>query len=233
MEARKRVERQMERFKVCEKETKTKAFSKEGLGQATKVDPREKARNEAREWINTTVDCLNVEARTLLADFKALLRTASLPVSCNACACVCRSRRTMRRLSGCKMARRRPSRRRAWRTWRKAPCGTRRTLRGWSRSCACWTTRCGPKRALGGTWSLRVAVCRPLAAGRAKALNPEEIEEVREMVDDYLERHEDAFDEFDNPDDIYSDLVEQLDGLEVRASSQAMPAHTAALGRCA
>ena len=51
----------MERFKVCEKETKTKAFSKEGLGQATKVDPREKARNEAREWINTTVDSLNVE----------------------------------------------------------------------------------------------------------------------------------------------------------------------------
>jgi len=51
----------------------------------------------------------------------------------------------------------------------------------------------------------------------AQALNPEEIEEVREMVDDYLERHEDAFDEFDNPDDIYSDLVEQLDGLEVRA----------------
>ena len=71
MEARKRVERQMERFKVCEKETKTKAFSKEGLGQATKVDPREKARNEAREWINTTVDCLNVEAR-------ACRRTAGL-----------------------------------------------------------------------------------------------------------------------------------------------------------
>ena len=63
VEARKRVERQMERFKVCEKETKTKAFSKEGLGQATKVDPREKARNEAREWINTTVDSLNVEVR--------------------------------------------------------------------------------------------------------------------------------------------------------------------------
>ena len=50
-----------------------------------------------------------------------------------------------------------------------------------------------------------------------QALNPEEIEEVREMVDDYLERHEDAFDEFDNPDDIYSELVEQLDGLEVGA----------------
>ncbi len=44
------------------------------------------------------------------------------------------------------------------------------------------------------------------------------------MVDDYLERHEDAFDEFDNPDDIYSDLVEQLDGLEVRRPAHAAPA---------
>ncbi len=42
MKARKDVERQMERFKVCEKEMKTKAFSKEGLGQATKLDPEKK-----------------------------------------------------------------------------------------------------------------------------------------------------------------------------------------------
>jgi hypothetical protein len=31
----------MEQFKVCEKETKTKAYSKEGLAQATKLDPAE------------------------------------------------------------------------------------------------------------------------------------------------------------------------------------------------
>ena len=37
MEARKEIERRMERFKVCEKEAKTKAFSKEGLGLAAKV----------------------------------------------------------------------------------------------------------------------------------------------------------------------------------------------------
>ena len=61
VEARKNVEKQMERFKVCEKETKTKMFSKEGLAQAQKQDPREKARNEAREWINTTVDNLTAE----------------------------------------------------------------------------------------------------------------------------------------------------------------------------
>jgi CCR4-NOT transcription complex subunit 3 len=71
----------------------------------------------------------------------------------------------------------------------------------------------------------RLAVVAPQGRGRcaAQALNPEEIEEVREMVDDYLERHEDAFDEFDNPDDIYSDLVEQLDGLEVRRPARAAP----------
>lgn len=37
VDARKLIEREMERFKVCEKETKTKAFSKEGLGQQPKT----------------------------------------------------------------------------------------------------------------------------------------------------------------------------------------------------
>lgn len=32
-DARKAVEREMERFKICERETKTKAFSQEGLGK--------------------------------------------------------------------------------------------------------------------------------------------------------------------------------------------------------
>ena len=36
-------------------------FSKEGLAQAQKQDPKEKARNEVREWINTTVDNLQAE----------------------------------------------------------------------------------------------------------------------------------------------------------------------------
>lgn len=37
LDARKLIEREMERFKICEKETKTKAFSKEGLGQQPKT----------------------------------------------------------------------------------------------------------------------------------------------------------------------------------------------------
>ncbi|KAJ0704917.1 putative CCR4-Not complex component, Not domain-containing protein [Helianthus annuus] len=39
MDVRKLIKREMERFKICEKETKTKtkAFSKEGLGQQPKT----------------------------------------------------------------------------------------------------------------------------------------------------------------------------------------------------
>ena len=59
MAGRKSIEREMERFKLCEKEMKTKAFSKEGLGAAAKLDPREQARAEIREWLNMTVDTLN------------------------------------------------------------------------------------------------------------------------------------------------------------------------------
>ena len=40
----------MESFKVIEKETKTKAFSKQGLEAAReRKDPKEQARDEARE----------------------------------------------------------------------------------------------------------------------------------------------------------------------------------------
>lgn len=46
---------QMERFKVVERETKTKAYSKEGLGLAQKVDPAQKEKEEVGQWL--TVRC--------------------------------------------------------------------------------------------------------------------------------------------------------------------------------
>lgn len=45
----------MERFKVVERETKTKAYSKEGLGAATKVDPREKEKEDTKEWVTVRI----------------------------------------------------------------------------------------------------------------------------------------------------------------------------------
>lgn len=46
------VDQQMERFKVVERETKTKAYSKEGLGAATKVDPKEKEKEDIITWLS-------------------------------------------------------------------------------------------------------------------------------------------------------------------------------------
>ena len=59
LEARRLIETKMEQFKICEKDTKTKAFSKEGLAAANKLDPRELEKEEKREWLNTCIDTLS------------------------------------------------------------------------------------------------------------------------------------------------------------------------------
>ncbi|KAI9138144.1 Not1 N-terminal domain, CCR4-Not complex component-domain-containing protein [Paraphysoderma sedebokerense] len=58
---RKLIETQMERFKAIEKELKTKAFSKEGLGQAAKLDPAEEKKRRVTDWINTTIDTIQTQ----------------------------------------------------------------------------------------------------------------------------------------------------------------------------
>ena len=46
----------MEQFKAVEKEMKTKAYSKEGLSQSTKLDPKEKEREELCDFLGDQVD---------------------------------------------------------------------------------------------------------------------------------------------------------------------------------
>src|SRR5216110_3271058 len=46
----------MERFKACEKEMKTKAFSKEGLLASSKMDPKEKERHEMGQFLMEMVE---------------------------------------------------------------------------------------------------------------------------------------------------------------------------------
>ncbi|XP_065632182.1 uncharacterized protein LOC112040556 isoform X1 [Quercus suber] len=72
VDARKLIEREMERFKICEKETKTKAFSKEGLGQQPKTDPREKAKSETRDWLNNVVGELESQIDSFEAELEGL-----------------------------------------------------------------------------------------------------------------------------------------------------------------
>lgn len=44
----------MERFKIVERETKTKAYSKEGLGLAQKVDPAQREKEEVGMWLTVS-----------------------------------------------------------------------------------------------------------------------------------------------------------------------------------
>ena len=51
-----------------------------------------------------------------------------------------------------------------------------------------------------------------------EAIEPEDVSESKDMVEDYLQRNQDDFEDFADPDDLYTDLVDQLDNLEVDSS---------------
>lgn len=63
---------QMEKFKACEKEMKTKAFSKEGLIQAAKLDPKEQEKEDAMQWIQQQVEELQMQVESTEAEVEAL-----------------------------------------------------------------------------------------------------------------------------------------------------------------
>lgn len=65
----------MELFKAVEKAMKTKAFSKEGLSAATKLDPKERARAETCEFLSEMVDALDRQLEPLEAERESLQAT--------------------------------------------------------------------------------------------------------------------------------------------------------------
>jgi CCR4-NOT transcription complex subunit 3 len=56
IEARKLIETKMEQFKICEKETKTKTYSKEGLARQEKLDPTEEAKLNTTTWLGEYIE---------------------------------------------------------------------------------------------------------------------------------------------------------------------------------
>ncbi|KAJ1801926.1 general negative regulator of transcription subunit 5, partial [Coemansia sp. RSA 2599] len=69
---RKLIEKQMEKFKAIEKEMKTKAYSKEGLLQSTKLDPKEKEKLDLCNWLVESVDTLSTQIDVLEATAETL-----------------------------------------------------------------------------------------------------------------------------------------------------------------
>ncbi|EAQ84681.1 hypothetical protein CHGG_08695 [Chaetomium globosum CBS 148.51] len=75
LEQRRLIETQMERFKAVEKAMKTKAYSKEGLSAAAKLDPREQAKLDAGEFLGNMVDELEQQIETLEAECESIQAT--------------------------------------------------------------------------------------------------------------------------------------------------------------
>lgn len=65
----------MEKFKAVEKEMKTKAFSKEGLSAAAKLDPKEQEKAEACQFLANMVEELDHQVETLEAEEDAINAT--------------------------------------------------------------------------------------------------------------------------------------------------------------
>ncbi|EEB09169.1 CCR4-Not complex subunit Not3/5 [Schizosaccharomyces japonicus yFS275] len=68
MENRRLIEAKMEEFKAVEREMKIKAFSKEGLSAATKMDPKEKEKNDTVQWIANGVEELERQIEQMEAE---------------------------------------------------------------------------------------------------------------------------------------------------------------------
>lgn len=70
-ESRKNIEALMEKFKILEKDMKIKAYSKEGLIAASKLDPKEKEKLDLINWICSTVDKLKTQVDLYEAELEA------------------------------------------------------------------------------------------------------------------------------------------------------------------
>ncbi|KAI0990469.1 hypothetical protein GJ496_005476 [Pomphorhynchus laevis] len=73
IEARRKIENLMERFKIVERETKTKAYSKEGLGALQKLDPQQKEKDNAIMWITQGIEALNLQTDTAEAESESIM----------------------------------------------------------------------------------------------------------------------------------------------------------------
>lgn len=158
MDARKLIEREMERFKICEKETKTKAFSKEGLGQQPKTDPKEKAKSETRDWLNNVVG----ELENQIDNFEAELEGLSV-----------------------KKGKQRPPR----------------------------LVHLETSIARHKAHIMKLELILRLLDN--DELSPEQVNDVKDFLDDYVERNQEDFDEFSDVDELYSTLpLDKVESLE-------------------
>lgn len=74
-EARKQIETEMERFKMVEREMKTKAYSNHGLDAGLKGDPQEKEKEDCIHWITEGISELQIQIYKFEADMESISAT--------------------------------------------------------------------------------------------------------------------------------------------------------------
>jgi CCR4-NOT transcription complex subunit 3 len=79
VDARHRIEERMEAFKVVERETKTKAYSKEGLMRDQPMSAEERKRMKTREWVQEVVTQLTDSLDLIEAELEALENAENKP----------------------------------------------------------------------------------------------------------------------------------------------------------
>lgn len=72
LEHRKLIETQMEKFKAVEKAMKTKAYSKEGLSAAAKLDPKEIAKIETCDFLSSMVEQLEQQVEAMETEIESI-----------------------------------------------------------------------------------------------------------------------------------------------------------------
>eukprot|EP01023_Acetabularia_acetabulum_P016263 TRINITY_DN18037_c0_g1_i3.p1 TRINITY_DN18037_c0_g1~~TRINITY_DN18037_c0_g1_i3.p1 ORF type:complete len:197 (-),score=18.74 TRINITY_DN18037_c0_g1_i3:39-629(-) len=70
VDARKSIETRMEKHKEIERQVKTKAFSKEGLGRQERLDPKEQAKTEMTDFLNSTIGVLQEQIEAFEAEIE-------------------------------------------------------------------------------------------------------------------------------------------------------------------
>ncbi|CRK90795.1 CLUMA_CG004485, isoform A [Clunio marinus] len=73
LDNRRLIETQMERFKVVERETKTKAYSKEGLGAAQKLDPSQREKENVSCWLQNSISSLQIQTDQFESEIESLI----------------------------------------------------------------------------------------------------------------------------------------------------------------
>ncbi|KAH9376100.1 hypothetical protein HPB48_014490 [Haemaphysalis longicornis] len=72
LDNRKLIETQMERFKAVEREMKIKAYSKEGLDGAPKVDPAQKEKEDMTVWLSNSIEALGIHVDQFESEMESL-----------------------------------------------------------------------------------------------------------------------------------------------------------------